>query len=57
MLRVVDAFINERIDKTTYDQQLATSTRRIALTELEIHEAKLEELVEAAFALSNSARR
>jgi hypothetical protein len=60
---VVEAFIHERsIDKTIYEHQLAHVNEEIALTQLEIHEAKLEELdIEAALnfavkALSNAAQ-
>ena len=60
---MVDAFIHDRvIDKSTYDEQLPQVNEEIALTQLEIHEAKLDELdIEAALnfatnALSNAAQ-
>ncbi|HUS12508.1 MAG TPA: hypothetical protein VMZ30_18715 [Pyrinomonadaceae bacterium] len=59
--RVIDAFLHERsLDKPTYQKQLNLVNEEITLTELEIHDSKLEELdLEAALnfainALSNA---
>jgi hypothetical protein len=61
--RVIDAFFHERvIDKATYEDQLAHVREEIAIMELEIYDAKLDELdIEAALnfatnALSNAAQ-
>lgn len=61
--RVVDAFLYERvIDREVYEQQLDKLGEEIALAELEMHEARLEELdIEAALnfaihALNNASR-
>ena len=57
--RVIDAFLHERsIDRATYQEQLDSLNDEIALVQLEVYDARLEELdVEAALNYATNALR